>query len=410
MNIGVIGISHKEASVEIREKFAFTESQKVEVMTQLLDLGLDEVVILSTCNRSEVYFGYTAQIDVIQDIRLYILTFFNDIALESYLFERMNEAAISHLFEVASGLDSIILGEDQILGQVKDALEFAIKIGSSKKFLNRIFRDAISFAKKVKMEYKISENPLSTASVAIKHLSKSMTFFQDAHVMVIGTGEMGRLCIQYLHDYGVKHIYVCNRTICKTDELEKIPNIIYLPYEERYEYIPVMDALISATASPHIIIKNEEFPILSKQIILVDMAVPLDIEPTIGNLPQVKLIDIDDLKGITEDNIKYREKIADLVRVRILDEVISLNLWIQQTSVDSIIESFQEICQDSKEDTMLLINKKLKLSSREYAYVDKLIHAALKRVLREPIRQLKTLDNKEEIKSYKEMIHRLFDF
>ncbi|PKM95386.1 MAG: glutamyl-tRNA reductase [Firmicutes bacterium HGW-Firmicutes-1] len=411
MNIGVVGISHKQASVEIREKIAFTDSKKIEVMNQLLDLDIEEVVIVSTCNRSEIYYACSENEGMAQIIKNYLVVYFQSTEIMDYFFDIASEAAIEHLYTVTSGLDSVILGEDQILGQVKDSLEFSNEIGASKKFLNRIFRETITFAKRMKKEYKISENPLSIASVAVKLLSNRLEQFKDAHVLIIGAGEIGQLCAKYLLEYGVKYIYMCNRNQCKLEEISsKNPYIQAVLYEDRYKVLPLMDVVISATASPHMIIKSERLPTLSKNITFVDMAVPMDIDREIGKLKGVHLLDIDDLREITDNNKKHREEIAEKVKALIDDEVKLLHLWIHQTRVDHIIESFHEICLDSKEDTMLLIQKKLKLNAREYAFVDKLVNSAIKRVIREPIKQLKAMEDEEEIQKYKEMIHKLFDF
>lgn len=411
MNIGVVGISHKQASVEVREKIAFTDSKKIEVLNQLLDFGIEEVIIISTCNRSEIYYATANSDESSQIIKDYIGTYFNSTQITNYFFVKENEDAIIHLYAVTSGLDSVILGEDQILGQVKDALEFSIEIGSSKKFLNRIFREAITFAKRIKKQYKISENPLSIASVAVKLLINRIEQFKDAHVMVIGAGEIGQLCVKYLLDYGVTKIYICNRTQNKTGEIaSKNPFLKVVLYEERYNKLPLMDVVISATASPHIVIKRDELPTLRKKITFVDMAVPIDIDREIVKLEGVNLLGIDDLTEITDHNKKHRLELAEQIKELITDEVKQLDAWIHQTKVDNIIESFHEICFESKEDTMLLLQKKLKLNIREYAFVDKLIDSAIKRVIREPIKQLKAMEDEEEIKKYKEMIHKLFDF
>ncbi|MBC7959003.1 MAG: glutamyl-tRNA reductase, partial [Vallitaleaceae bacterium] len=219
MYIGVVGISHKQAPVKTRNAVAFTQSKKIEAMNFLLEGScVEEVVILSTCNRSEIYFATNNLSYSMVQVKTFYLNYFGVPQLDSHVFTKSNEEAIQYLLTVTSGLDSIVLGEDQILGQVKEDHDLARQMGCSKKMLNKIFRDAITFAKKMKTTYKISENPLSISSVAIKLLEDVCPEFTEAKVLLIGAGTVGMLCLKYLQDAGLTRLFMCNRTMCTLEE------------------------------------------------------------------------------------------------------------------------------------------------------------------------------------------------
>ena len=174
MDIGVIGVNHNLAPISIREKVSFTDTRKIEAINTLLDKDINEIVILSTCNRSEIYIRATnieEKINVVED---FYKDYFNEEDIKSYLFSKSGKQAINHLFEVTSGLDSIVLGEDQILGQVKDAHEFSMKLGASKKVFNKLFREAVTTAKEIKSTTKISQQPLSISYIGIKLLKEKL--------------------------------------------------------------------------------------------------------------------------------------------------------------------------------------------------------------------------------------------
>ena len=176
MDVAVIGVNHHLAPIQIREKVSFTDSQKIEAINVLLDQDINEIVILSTCNRSEIYIHANTIDEKINVIKNFYEEFFHDDEIKNFLFSKTGERAMGHLFEVASGLDSIVLGEDQILGQVKKAHEFSMQLGASKKYFNKLFREAIMTAKEIKNTTKISEQPLSISYIAIKLLKeKNMT-------------------------------------------------------------------------------------------------------------------------------------------------------------------------------------------------------------------------------------------
>ncbi|NDL66234.1 glutamyl-tRNA reductase [Anaerotalea alkaliphila] len=409
MHIGVVGISHQEGGVEIREAFSFTESKKIEFLNLLLDMEVEEAVVLGTCNRSEVYFT-TGNLETASQVKGAYLEFFRAWPLEPFLFEKRDKEAVAHLFRVAAGLDSVVLGEDQILCQVKDAWELAGETGARKKVMNRVFLEAVTFAKRMKAAYRIGETPLSIPSVAVKLLGEELDLTK-AQVLVIGAGEMGRLAIRYLAAAGAARIHVSNRNRCKADDLAATcPQCRTVPYEERYGILGEMDVVVCATSSPHIILNRKEFPPRKKPVHLLDMAVPMDIERSIGELPGVVLWDVDDFQARSMENRKQREEAARQMESQVEGQVEVVWEWLAKTRVDPIIASFHDVCDQSREDTMRTIRKKIPLNHREYLLLEKLLDSAIRRVVREPIRQLKALEDVEEMDAYKAMIHKLYDW
>ena len=211
MNIGVIGINHNLAPINIRENVSFTDVQKIEAINYFLDRDIDEVVILSTCNRSEIYIQAKNIDEKIKFLEDFYERFFNVADIKEYLFSKKNTSAVEHLFKVASGLDSIVLGEDQILGQVKDAHDFSMQLGSSKKIFNKLFREAINVAKDIKNTTKISHQPLSISYIGVKFIQSKIGKLEGKKALLIGMGKMNKLTIKYLKEEKLDTIYVSNR-------------------------------------------------------------------------------------------------------------------------------------------------------------------------------------------------------
>ena len=301
MDIAVIGINHNLSPIGIREKVSFTDTKKIEATNILLDKDLMEVVILSTCNRSEIYIS-CEEIEVgIDIVKNFYEEFFQLNEVSLYLFSKKDNEAIEHLFNVTSGLDSLVIGEDQILGQVKGAHELAMKIGSSKKLFNKLFREAITTAKEVKTVTKISQQPLSISYIGIKLLKEKIKNLQNKNILIIGLGKMNLLTIKHLEEENVGTIYIANRSIEKFKEIQKLyNNIEYVEYKDRYNILKdnQIDIVISATSSPHLVIKKEEIINIKRSIYFMDLALPRDIDFKIKDMENMELYCIDDLKNI----------------------------------------------------------------------------------------------------------------
>ena len=410
MEIAVIGVTHHLASVETREVVSFTDSKKMATINDLLDQGIAEVVILSTCNRSEIYICSEQLDEKIAYIQSFFQKFSGISHIETYLFVKKQEAAIKHLFRVSAGLDSIVLGEDQILGQVKEAHEFAMNLGSSKKNLNRLFRQGIVTAKQIKNTTKISEQPLSISYIAVKFLRDKIGTFKNQKILVIGVGEMSSLALAYLVEEKPQAIYLANRNLTKSYQLqERYPTVQPIPYEQRYEILNQVDLVLSATAAPHVILKNEQVPNLNRNLVMMDIALPRDIDPAIGDLEGVQLYDLDILKSIQTTNEKRRQALAEVANEIIYEETITFMEWLELTSLDLTIKSLNDRCLEIQENSLNYLFKKVDLTPKEQQLVEWVMTSALKRLVREPIVNLKQIKDQGKREDYIKLIEELFN-
>nr|WP_294576258.1 glutamyl-tRNA reductase [uncultured Romboutsia sp.] len=410
MNIGVIGINHNLAPINIRENVSFTDVQKIEAINYFLDRDIDEVVILSTCNRSEIYIQAKNIDEKIKFLEDFYERFFNVADIKEYLFSKKNTSAVEHLFKVASGLDSIVLGEDQILGQVKDAHDFSMQLGSSKKIFNKLFREAINVAKDIKNTTKISHQPLSISYIGVKFIQSKIGKLEGKKALLIGMGKMNKLTIKYLKEEKLDTIYVSNRNHGKIMELEsKFKNIIPIRYEDRYKVMNDIDIVISATSSPHMVIRYDEMPKIQKKILMMDIALPRDIDPKINKLENIEIYDIDNLKDIQDKNDNKRKELAKIGSKMISEKIIEFIEWIDSIKIDPTIESLNDKCLEIREDTLDYIYRKTNLDNRDKKIIDKMLTSALKRLIREPIINLKQIKDKGKREEYIKLIEELFE-
>ena len=409
MEIAVVGVSYKNSNVDLRGRVAFTTSMKVKAGKELELAGVPEHVILSTCNRSEVYIS-SSNMD--KDIES-VVTMYQSLAgsrIVPMLYIKMFDLAIRHVFEVACGLDSLVIGEDEILGQLKAAASWSREFGYCKKYLDKVIRESITFSKKVRSAYKLSENKLSVASIGVQFLKDQYEDLTDKKVLLIGTGHMGQLILKYLEQEGFNKIYLTNRTMNK----EKIDFCIdkeveLIEYHQRYDYLPDLDIVISATASPHTIIKKSECPNLHKEILLLDMAVPRDIDIEMKAIEQVTIVTLDRFEEVVNKHNAFREETADQIRRLILEEVKEVELWLLRAKADRVIKGFHKRQADIvklKEDQLTKMN----LNKQQESQVLEMLNSGIWQMVKQPVEQLKKLKEKEDMDQYRLIIESLFGF
>ncbi|MDY4574942.1 MAG: glutamyl-tRNA reductase [Intestinibacter sp.] len=412
MDIGVVGVNHNLAPINVRESVSFTDTKKIEAINMLLDRDINEVVILSTCNRSEIYIHAENIEEKVDELVNFYSEYFGVKDIDKYLFKKTNLDAVKHLFDVTAGLDSIVLGEDQILGQVRDSHEFSMKLGATKKVFNKLFRDAVTTSKEIKTITKISQQPLSISYIGVKLLKEKIGSLEGKNVLIIGLGKMNLLTLNHLKEEDVKNIYIANRNIEKIKEIEnKFDNIIPIKYSDRYKILEEesIDIIVSATSSPHLVIKYDEMPKLDKKVYIMDIALPRDVDTKLKELDYVELYDIDDLKEIQDKNDIKRNELAQKAE-KIIDEKINEFLeWLDLTFMDPTIQSLNCKCKEIKEDTLDYIFRKIDLNQHEKKIIDKMVGSALKRVIREPIMNLKQVKNKGQREEYIKVIEDLFE-
>lgn len=410
MDFAVVGVNHNNTPINIRETVSFTDTKKIEGINFLLDNRIEEAIILSTCNRSEVYIYSNNISDKVEVVKNFYQDYFDVESIEEFLFNKTGEEAIKHVFNVSAGLDSLVLGEDQILGQVKDAHDFARQLGSSKKVFNKLFREAITVSKDIKTTTKISHQPLSISYIGIKCLKEKMGSLENKNALVIGLGKMSKLAMKHLEEEQLNNIYVTNRSYEKLKSIqEEYKNLIPIKYEDRYEVMDKVDIVISATASPHTVLKKAEMPKTSNKLIMMDIALPRDIDKNLNEFENIEVYDIDDLKKISEANDKKRRELACIGELIIDEKIEEFNEWLDTIKIDPTIQSLNDKCSDIREDTLDYIYRKLDLNCREKKIIDKMLTSALKRLVREPIINLKQIKDSGKQEEYIKIVEELFD-
>jgi glutamyl-tRNA reductase len=313
MQIFVAGLSYRTAPVELREKLAVSRARLQCSGCRLKLLGnLSEVVLLSTCNRVEIY-GVAPWIQGTV-LRLFRDLTSSDLDFTPYLYVKEGAAAAQHLFAVASGLDSMVIGETEITGQVKNAYEAAKAAGLTGKKMNRLFQDACRVVKKIRTETAIGRGATSVGSVAVELAEK--VFDRDLSaktVMILGAGKMGEACVKHLAKRGAKTVLVANRSVERAEKLAAEFGGRAVRIEDSAAALTEADILVSSTGSPDIVLRREDVAKIlparqNRPLVLVDIAVPRDIDPAVAELPNVFLYDIDDLEAVVRENTKNREQ------------------------------------------------------------------------------------------------------
>jgi glutamyl-tRNA reductase len=325
MAFTILGINHRTAPVALREKVAFSEERLLAALRTLREeVGVAEVVILSTCNRTEVYWAGSASG---AELSKWLERHHGDnLDLASSLYVHQEQRAVEHAFSVASGLDSMVLGEAQILGQLKDAYRVAQEAGSTGPALNKLFQAAFSAAKRVRSETRIGENAVSIASATVS-LARRVYSDLSAHtVLLVGAGDMNALVARHFMSAGVKRMVIANRSLTRAQALAAELKAHAVGLEDLQKELAQADIVIACTASPEpLITKNAAAAAIRarrrRPIFMVDLAVPRDIDPAVADLEDVYLFSIDDLQQLIDENRQQREAAAGGARLLIDEEV-----------------------------------------------------------------------------------------
>mgnify|MGYP001604732311 CR=1 FL=1 len=314
MNLALIGISHKTAPVRVRERFSFTTEELKDGLQTLKKIGSARgIVILSTCNRMEIYAQLVDINSGMRDITQFLLATFSvgENEIRRYFYTLNGANVIKHIFKVACGLDSQILGEMQILGQVRSSREISLHAGSTCELLDNLFLEAINAGIQVRSLTKISQGNVSIGSAAIKMLEERFDSIQDKSILIIGTGKIGGIVCNYLKDKNVKGIFVSNRTYAKACELASRCGGKAVNFNRLKDELKTADTVISVTASPHIILPyktlSETMRLRSRPLLIMDLALPRDVDPRAKDIPGISLFTLDDLTSVVEENYAKRQ-------------------------------------------------------------------------------------------------------
>ena len=349
MQFGFIGINYNKAQLDIRDNTSFTDVMKIDFFLKAEAIDVEQCMVLSTCNRSEVYFFFENEEQVECLIALYEATF-PMVELREYMTSLTGKEAIAYVYRVAAGLESLVLGEDQILGQVKDALDFSRTMGHAKKELNKVIRDAVTCAKEIKTVFKISETPLSVSYIGIQKLNE-LCGIKDKRVLVIGSGKTAQLALKYIYEYGASEVVACSRSYAHEKELrEEFPSMIVMEYEHRYKAMDHCDIVITATSSPHLVVRRGEFHV-ARPLFFLDLAAPRDVDITVTEEKGVRLLNLDTLQEIVKINQSEREHLVEESRYMINNAVEESFTWLIKSRVDETIGSLHQRCQEIVEDS-----------------------------------------------------------
>lgn len=417
MHTLVVGLNYKTAPVEIREKLSFAEHTIPEAMEALQQQkSVLENVIVSTCNRTEIY----AVVDQLHTGRYYIKQFLAEwfhVPMEEFsphLIIKEQDEAVQHLFRVSAGIDSMVLGETQILGQVRKSFLNGQELGSTGTVYNHLFKQAVTFAKRAHTETAIGENAVSVSYAAVELAKKIFGSLSKKHVAILGAGQMGELAMENLYGSGVGEVTVVNRTLEKATTLAAKFNGQAKSMQELQCTLLEADILITSTGATNYVIDFEVMQYVDrlrkgKPLFLVDIAVPRDIDPRVGDLANVFLYDIDDLQGIVEANLAERERAAMQIEDMITGEVRQFKEWVQTLGVVPVIAALRKKASTIQEETMASIENKMpNLTERERKLLSKHTKSIINQLLKDPILQAKELATEKNAAEKLELFQQIF--
>jgi len=412
MQLALVGLSHKTAPVEIRERFAFNGEALKSALTFLVSRGeIKEAMILSTCNRVEV----VAEGPDDRRIREFLCEFHRvqDDAITKHLYSFRNAEAIRHIFRVASSLDSMMVGEPQILGQVKEAYRIASDAGTVGMNLSALMSRAFAVAKRVRSETGISQSAVSVSYAAVELARKIFGSLSGKVVMIIGASKMGELAARHLRRAGVSSVLVTNRTFERAVELAKVFEGAAVPFEHFQDHMDRADIIISSTGAPNFIINKP----LAEQVIhrrknrpmfFIDIAVPRDIDPLVNEIDNAFLYDIDDLQQVIDSNVK--ERMSEAMRAEeIVDrEVEAFCTRMQAREVVPTIVQLKDTLEKLRRDEIERNRRQLRDLPPEQA-VDQITQALINKILHHPIAHLKEMAHDPQGPDVAEMIRKIFN-
>ncbi len=402
MHIVVVGLNYRTAPVEVREQFAFAEKDLPAALHQLMKTkGVLEGVVVATCNRTEIY--------VVMD-RLHMGGYFIRGFMEQwfgvksehftqhmYIYE--DEQAIAHLFRVTCGLDSMVIGETQILGQVRSSFLTAQAEGVTGTWFNRLFKQAVTLGKRAHSETSIGESAVSVSYAAVELGKRIFGMFTGKRVLILGAGKMSELTVKHLYSSGAAEVIVANRTLSRAVELaEKFsgkPSTI----EDALTALHEVDIVISSTGANGYVLSADQVATAMKRrpsrpLFMIDIAVPRDIDPAAASVSDVFLYDIDDLEGIVENNLEMRRSEAAKIEVMISEEMDEFQLWLKTLGVRPVIRALQDKSNAIHEDTMeSLFNKLPELDEHQRKVIRRLTKSIVNQMMHDPINVIKELSS-----------------
>lgn len=419
MHVVVVGLSHKTAPVEVREKLAVPESRLGEALTRLCSYsGVREGLLLSTCNRVEVY----AVVDEVEKGYGRIQEFLADAhfslsseQLTPHLYWHSGDRAIGHLFRVAASLDSMIIGESQILGQLKDAFDIALTHKTTGVILNKVVKKAISVAKRVRTDTKIAEMAVSVSYAAVELAKKIFSDLTEKTVLLVGAGEMAKLAARHFVANGIRHVRVTTRSPHHSLELADRFSGTAVPFELFAEDMASADIVLVSTGAAHYLIGSDDVQRAVKQrmnrpMFLIDISVPRNIDPAVRHVDNAFLFDIDDLKLRVEQNREDRLREAEKAEQMVAEEVGILRQWFQSLEVTPTIVALRNRVDDIKRAELeKALGRLAHLSVQERELVEGMASTIVNKLIHSTLVTLKTEVNSSDGVAFVEAARRFFN-
>ncbi len=402
--IGLIGLSHKTASVEMRELFSLEDNQISEYMDRLHAEGTMESVCLSTCNRVEIYFASDNIHSSVESI-LRILEEVSSIPrenFESLLYRKYSRDAIIHLFAVSSSLDSLVVGEDEILGQVKEAYRKASDEKRTGQILNKLFHNAFKTSKRVRTETEIARNPLSIAYIATELAKSIFDDFSKRKALLIGAGEMGELILKYFSKFNIREVVLANRSFHNAERIAREINreAHIIPLDDIYTAAGHTDIIISSVSSPEYIVNPDDVRAIIRKrgkhpLFIIDISVPRSVDPEVGKIRNVYLYNVDDLKSIADENLKTRLREVEMAKRLLESDADEFFSWYDGLEIiPTIVELQKRFDEIREQEVEKYKRKKLKhISDDDFRIIKELTSQIMTKTLHNPITYLKNGQN-----------------
>ena len=414
----LLGINHHTAPVSLRERLDFSKRDLSETLAALSTRpACSEAVVLSTCNRVELY----VRCDNPSHARAELTSFLSDFhgvdpaALTPHLYGLASNEAAQHLFRVAAGLDSLVVGEPQILGQVKEAYTTASELGCTGSLLNKLFHCSFAAGKRVRSETELGEGAVSVSYAAVALARKIFGSLTEHDVLLVGAGEMSELTAVHLRAQQVRRIVVTNRTAAQADALAGKIGGEALPWSEIQQVLATTDVVVSATGSPEPIITRSQVEAVmcarrNRPLFIMDIAVPRDVEASAGTIEQVFLYNIDDLQAIVSENLARRSAQIKQAEVIVAEEVSGFMTWLRsRRAVPTVVALRQRFEMIRQAELKRLEPKLASLAPGDRARVEDVTRLIVEKLLSTPTERLKELSNAETVHMYGRALNQLFD-
>ncbi len=402
MTLFALGLNHITAPLEVREKVAVSGDSLPAALSDLRgQKGIEEVAILSTCNRTEVYCAandgnQTIIVDWLSDIHRV-----NSGELNPFLYSYPDAGAVKHLLRVASGLDSMVLGEPQVLGQLKTAYKIAVETGSIGQLLGRLFQHSFRVAKEIRTNTEIGNHPVSIAYAAVRLGQQIFGELSDKTALLIGAGETIELTAKHLHEAGLNRMIISNRTLERSQHLASEYSGYAITLEDIQKHLDEADIIISATSSPTPVISKSmiEQAIIQRKhrpVYIVDIAVPRDVETSTGDLEDVYLYSVDDLQGVIEENLRNREQAALQAEEIIDTQVIHFMDWMNSLNTVSTIKALRDQARNMQQEVLDLAIRRLKQGEDPELVMREMARSLTNKIIHSPSASLRNVSEHEK--------------